>query len=81
MSPPLALEILQFGHPYSFTGSRINFSTAALVQALHGGLANLRGVGFAEVFLTEQRILEDEEIDEVLQKRARGGVEAGVYYV
>lgn len=41
------------------------------MTALDGALANLRAVGFADAFLTEQRILEDEEVDEFLQKRVR----------
>lgn len=85
MSPPLALEALEFGHPSA--DPRINFSTMSLVQALNGGLARLRVVGFADVFCTEQRVLEDEEIDNVLQQRGRpaqSGDElddnVGVYY-
>ncbi|RJE20710.1 F-box domain protein [Aspergillus sclerotialis] len=69
MTPPLALEILELGYPYEYN-TRLSFSTISVVEALKGGLANLRALGFAEVFCTEQRILEDEEIDDILQKRA-----------
>ncbi|ODM18984.1 hypothetical protein SI65_05601 [Aspergillus cristatus] len=69
MVPPLALEVLEFGNP--FFEATLGFSTAALVESFATGLGNLRAVGFADTFLTEQRILEDEEIDNVLQRRIR----------
>lgn len=69
MTPPLALEILEFGNPHF--EAVIGFSTVSLVETLDAGLANLRAVGFAEAYLTEQRILEDEEIDNVLQARVK----------
>ena len=69
MTPPLALVVLEFGNPHF--ESVIGFSTASLVETLDAGLANLRAVGFAEAYLTEQRILEDEEIDNVLQARVK----------
>lgn len=69
MVPPLALEVLEFGNP--FFEATLGFSTASLVESFATGLGNLRAVGFADAFLTEQRIQEDEEIDNVLQKRVR----------
>lgn len=69
MVPPLALEVLEFGNP--FFEATLGFSTASLVESFGAGLANLRAVGFAEAYLTEQRILEDEEIDNVLQRRVK----------
>lgn len=69
MTPPLALETLEFGNPHF--ESVIGFATVSLVETLDAGLANLRAVGFAEAYLTEQRILEDEEIDNVLQARVK----------
>lgn len=90
MTPPLALEILELGYPCE-EDNRLSFSTKSVVEALKGGLTNLRAIGFAEIFCTEQRILEDEEIDDVLQKRAGKGdseksdglddVDYGVYYL
>lgn len=70
MVPPLALEVLEFGNP--FFEEMLGFSTASLVETFATGLGNLRAVGFADAFLTEQRIQEDEEIDNVLQRRIRG---------
>ncbi|RMJ27420.1 F-box domain protein [Aspergillus sp. HF37] len=87
LAPPLALEVLEFAGPVAGAGGggdgTLEFSTVALLEALDGGLANLRAVGFADVWCTDQRILEDEEVDDVLQKRARPGFEgeAGVYYM
>lgn len=67
-APPLGLEVLEIGNPHF--EAALGFSTKALVTALGTGLANLKAVGFAEAYLTEQRILEDEEIDVALQKVA-----------
>ncbi|PYH95553.1 hypothetical protein BO71DRAFT_482847 [Aspergillus ellipticus CBS 707.79] len=67
MHPPLPLETLEFDFP-SIDPS-ISFRTDSLVTALGYGLENLRSVGFSEVFCTNQRIIEDEEIDEVLLTR------------
>lgn len=68
-APPLALEVLEFGNP--FIEASLGFATESLVQALGAGLANLKAVGFAEAYLTEQRILDDEEIENTLYDRAR----------
>ena len=86
MAPPLGLEVLEFTHPVARGDGTLGFSTLSLVEALGTGLANLRAVGFADVFCTEERILEDEAIDNVLQKRgisdASGlDVDVGVYYM
>jgi hypothetical protein len=90
MFPPLALEVLEFGLPCS--DLKLGFTTKTLLSTLDTGLANLRSVGFAEEFVTEQRLEEDEEIDDILQERnkRRGSQpdaegqdeeeEAGVYY-
>lgn len=67
MHPPLPLEVLEFGFP-SLDAS-VSFSTSSLVTAMDYGLANLRSVGFHEVFCTNKRIMEDEEIDELLYNR------------
>ncbi|KAL4892983.1 F-box domain protein [Aspergillus ambiguus] len=86
-SPPLALEVLQLGYPY--LDACLNFSVPALVRALDAGLANLCAVGFSEeVFCTEDRIEDDEDIEQALQKRdAERGSQSraeeswvGVYY-
>lgn len=87
---PLSLQVLEFGYPYS--NAELGFRTKSLHEALNGGLAELRSVGFAEVFVTEQRIVEDEEIELALQalaiKRARDrpvdghvDTDVGVYYL
>ncbi|PWY91048.1 hypothetical protein BO70DRAFT_307552 [Aspergillus heteromorphus CBS 117.55] len=68
MHPPLPLEVLEFGLP-SIDPS-VTFRTDSLVAALGYGLENVRSVGFSEVFCTDQRIIEDEEIDEMLLKRS-----------
>ncbi|PWY96584.1 hypothetical protein BO94DRAFT_529952 [Aspergillus sclerotioniger CBS 115572] len=67
MHPPLPLEALEFGFP-SLDAS-LSFSTSSLITAMEYGLANLRSVGFHEVFCTNKRIMEDEEIDELLYNR------------
>lgn len=67
MSPPVALEVLEFSHPS--VDPNLVFSTEALIRALDCGLRNLRAVGFLEGFCTEQRVLEDEEVDEILLRR------------
>ncbi|KAF9886082.1 hypothetical protein FE257_012017 [Aspergillus nanangensis] len=85
MIPPLALETLEFGYPH--LDASLNFSTKALVQTLETGLANLRAVGFSELFCSDQRIQEDEEIDDLLERRAAeqdgasGEFDVGVYYM
>ncbi|PYI08839.1 hypothetical protein BO78DRAFT_395423 [Aspergillus sclerotiicarbonarius CBS 121057] len=67
MHPPLPLEVLEFGFP-SIDAS-LSFSTSSLITTMEYGLANLRSVGFHEVFCTNKRILEDEEIDDLLYNR------------
>lgn len=88
-TPALALEVLEIGNPHF--EANLGFSTETLISALGSGLANLKAVGFAEAFLTEQRILEDEEIEAALWERQRdrqkglgedrGGEDVGVYYL
>ncbi|PLB45713.1 F-box domain protein [Aspergillus steynii IBT 23096] len=90
MAPAVALEVLEFSYPS--LDPNLVFSTEALIRALGSGLANLRAVGFADLFCTEQRVEEDEDVEEILQKRAaersgEGGYEeredllVGVYYI
>ncbi|THC91596.1 hypothetical protein EYZ11_008939 [Aspergillus tanneri] len=85
MTPPVSLEVLEFAYPS--LAPNLVFSTESLIAALHSGLGNLRAVGFADLFCTELRILEDEEVDEILQKHAaqRPGLSddllVGVYYI
>ncbi|KAK1147439.1 hypothetical protein N8T08_001521 [Aspergillus melleus] len=67
MTPPVALEELEFAHPSQ--DPSLVFSTEALIRALGCGLKDLRAVGFADIFCTEQRINEDEELEEILLKR------------
>ncbi|KKK18604.1 hypothetical protein AOCH_007069 [Aspergillus ochraceoroseus] len=91
-----ALEVLEFGYP-SFDAA-LYFTHAELLRLLrrHGAVPNLRAVGFSEVFCTEDRMVDDDEIDEILTRRAQSGpsvqtspdahrsvsdVDPGVYYV
>ncbi|KAI9041172.1 F-box domain protein [Aspergillus affinis] len=67
MAPPVALEELEFGFPSQ--DPSLVFSTEALIRALGCGLRDLRAVGFADIFCTEERINEDEELEEILLKR------------
>lgn len=84
MAPALELEVLELAHPVARGDGTLCFSTVTLVEALGAGLANLRALGFADVFCTEERILEDEVLDDILQKRgasAASGLDVGVYYM
>lgn len=81
---PIALQELVFDHPYS--DPELVFSTQALISALHAGLANLQNIGFAERFCTEERIMDDEELDAILTERAPSNgddaaMPCGVYYM
>ena len=67
---PLALEVLEFGNPH--VEASLGFSTETLISALGAGLANLKAVGFAEAYMTEQLLLDDEEIESALCERAKG---------
>ncbi|KAF7589786.1 hypothetical protein BBP40_003848 [Aspergillus hancockii] len=90
MFPPINLEVLEFGLPCD--DLKLNFTTKTLLSTLDTGLANLRSMGFAEEFVTGQRLEEDEEIDKILQERNRrrsfqpdakdqdDDEQAGVYY-
>lgn len=88
---PLALEILEFGPSYN--DDELGFSTDALIDALDKGLSNVRAIGFHEKWCTEERMTEDEYIEQALKARAKiramnGGaaaeaendVDVGVYY-
>ncbi|KAE8350805.1 hypothetical protein BDV28DRAFT_138438 [Aspergillus coremiiformis] len=89
--PPLALEVLEFGLPCAEL--KLNFTTKTFLGALDNGLESLRSVGFAEELVTDQRLEEDEGIDEILQernkrRRSQPGAESqddeeivGVYYI
>ncbi|KAJ9210176.1 hypothetical protein DTO166G4_8188 [Paecilomyces variotii] len=90
MSTPIALEVLEFG-PCDSDG--LHFSYWALIDALDKGLANLRTVGFHVKWCTEERITEDEYIEQALKSRheipttngdaeaeADEDVDVGVYY-
>ncbi|KAE8160348.1 hypothetical protein BDV40DRAFT_313980 [Aspergillus tamarii] len=91
VSPPLALEVLEFGFPC--VDLKLSFETKTLISALDTGLASLRSVGFVEDLVTDERLEEDEEIDEALQERdkqrsSQPGAESlddreqvGVYYI
>lgn len=65
---PLALEVLELDAPY--TESAPEFTTETLLDALRKGLSNLRAIGFHEAYCTDERIAEDEYIDDVLKERA-----------
>lgn len=67
MHPPLPLEDIEFGFPS--LDANVTFSTSSLITAMEYGLANLRSVGFSELFCTNQRILEDTEIDDFIHSR------------
>ena len=75
LSPPLALEVLEFGMPY--LDPVLHFETGSLIMALDKGLGNVRSVGFSDIFCTDERIVEDEEVDDVLHKHARQRAEQG----
>ncbi|GMF70766.1 unnamed protein product [Aspergillus oryzae var. brunneus] len=90
VSPPLALEVLEFGFPCN--DLKLSFETKTLISALDTGLASLRSVGFLEDLVSDERWEEDEEIDKALQERvkhrgsqpgaeSRDDEEAGVYYI
>ncbi|KAE8375657.1 hypothetical protein BDV26DRAFT_267457 [Aspergillus bertholletiae] len=90
VSPPLALEILEFGLPC--VDLKLSFETKTLIGALDTGLARLRSVGFVEDLVTDERLEEDEEIDEALQERdkrrssqpgakSHDDGQVGVYYI
>lgn len=77
MAPAVALEVLEFSYPS--LDPNLVFSTEALLRALGSGLGNLRAVGFADLFCTEQRVEEDEDIEEILQKRVAEREREGRY--
>lgn len=90
LKPPLALEVIELDLPCS--EPVLNFTTESLIQTLDKGLSNLRSIGFSEVYCTDQRVVEDEVVDEALHRNAdqRAGsdtkaevdeIEVGVYYM
>ncbi|GAD92109.1 F-box domain protein [Paecilomyces variotii No. 5] len=68
VSTPIALEVLEFGPSDS---DDLDFSYWTLIDALDRGLANLRSVGFHVKWCTEDRIIEDERIEQALEARHR----------
>ncbi|RHZ68149.1 F-box domain protein [Aspergillus thermomutatus] len=76
LSPPLALEVLEFDMPFS--DPILHFETASLIMALSKGLRNVRSIGFSDIFCTDERIVEDEGVDDVLHKHAKQRAEQGV---
>ncbi|GFF49627.1 F-box protein YDR306C [Aspergillus udagawae] len=75
LSPPLALEVLEFDMPN--LDPVLHFETSSLIMALDKGLSNVRSIGFSDIFCTDERIVEDEEVDDVLYKHARQRAEQG----
>ncbi|GFF45581.1 F-box protein YDR306C [Aspergillus udagawae] len=75
LSPPLALEVLEFDMPN--LDPVLHFETSSLIMALDKGLSNVRSIGFSDIFCTDERIVEDEEVDDVLYKHARRRAEQG----
>ncbi|KAL2849514.1 hypothetical protein BJY01DRAFT_210780 [Aspergillus pseudoustus] len=82
------LEVLEFGYPS--VDSEVYFTTESLLKALDYGLPNLRAVGFAEIFCSDEDSLDDDAVDDFLLKRAEmrkwlqpgaGTADPGVYYV
>ncbi|KAL3474176.1 hypothetical protein BJX99DRAFT_232018 [Aspergillus californicus] len=86
------LEVLEFGYPS--VEPAVYFTTENLIKALDLGLPNLRAVGFAEIFCSED-MLDDDAVDdfllnrEELRKNQPGAgisdstihMQPGVYYV
>lgn len=66
---PLALEVLELDAPC--TDGAPEFTTETLLDALNKGLSNLRAIGFHEIYCTDERLAEDEDIDEALKERAK----------
>lgn len=78
LSSPLPLRTLEFG--YSATPP-LQFSLDSFLAALGGTLSNLRQVGFHEVWCNEQRIIDDEALEDVLianaEARAKAAAKGG----
>lgn len=66
-SAPLSLKILEFGYS---DASPFQFSPSTFQDALCGKLSNVRAIGFHEVWFGEQRIIDDEELEEALYATA-----------
>ncbi|EEH22355.1 hypothetical protein PABG_04566 [Paracoccidioides brasiliensis Pb03] len=87
LQSPLPLEILSFEESQEFP----DFSKNDFIDALDGGLGNLRLVGIHESLLSPLRMVSDDELDELLKWNANrrgyskkeiesGDIPVGVYY-
>ncbi|KAL4952575.1 hypothetical protein BDW69DRAFT_195526 [Aspergillus filifer] len=63
------LEVLEFGHPN--LDPTVYFTTEGLLKALEFGLPNVRAVGFAEVFISDDGELDDDAVDDFLNNRVK----------
>ncbi|KAL4873338.1 hypothetical protein BDV12DRAFT_160866 [Aspergillus spectabilis] len=61
------LEVLELGYPSA--DSAVYFSTEGLLKALEYGLPNVRAVGFAEIFVSDDGMLDDDAVDNFLLNR------------
>ncbi|BCS29182.1 F-box domain protein [Aspergillus puulaauensis] len=77
------LEILEFGYPN--IDPTIYFATEGLIKALEFGLPKVYTVGFAEVFVSDDGLLDDDVVDNFLLNRAATTKSSldlpGVYYI
>lgn len=86
-SMSLHLRVLELGEEY-YDSHHLGFSNKSLIEAIPTSLPLLRSVGFSDVFVTNERIMQDEELEPVLKESAkrRGDPperidKAGVYYL
>ncbi|KAL4921018.1 hypothetical protein BDW62DRAFT_175766 [Aspergillus aurantiobrunneus] len=63
------LEVLEFGYPN--LDPTIYFATDSLVRALEFGLEKVYAVGFAETFVSDDGMLDDDAVDEFLLNRTK----------
>ncbi|KAL4923667.1 F-box domain protein [Aspergillus undulatus] len=61
------LEVLEFGHPNQ--DPTIYFTTEGLLKALEFGLPNVRAVGLADIFVSDESNLDDDAVDDFLLNR------------
>lgn len=77
------LEILEFGYPN--IDPTMYFATEGLTKALEFGLPRVYAVGFAEVFVSDDGLLNDDVVDDFLLSRAESTKSLpgppGVYYI
>ncbi|RDW57528.1 F-box protein [Aspergillus mulundensis] len=89
------LEVLEFGYPTE--DPTIYFSTKSLIEALELGLPNVYATGFAEVFISDDGMLDDDAVDDFLldrmelrkslppgvvdTKQTSLNIQPGVYYI